>query len=462
VVLITIVHANKTVLIPLIYAFKEKISRHILVYDIDKVDTRYALELERGIQRLWEYYKLPPVSIEKIPIDEDSRSDLAEMQTLFSTKNDEVYYLNAAEADVTLLTVFSGYLLATGGIVLAYDKHDNTYNRITKSGISNHVVERSMMIEDFLMLMNEEYLEETPKKKIRASRKVLGDLFGDAKRMFKIRRLLQQQRYSEIVKLYPNMVESLKTLHLLDRPGHMKNDISLSAMGVYFEQFVFLYMDQFDFDDIKCGIKIAFEREKGNDRDVVVSNEFDILTIKENRVGLVECKIGDKFKTVETVYKSDALMDYFGDDSRSLIVNIQQDATPHLSNSRLNFSNDITLRANSKRIDIFNAFDLGKRKFSAAVEETFGVKKRLFLLGGELERSKKLLTLLERCGQEYRFIESEKKPILSDFEHWLSDEVHFYATGLIVDMEVPYYFTEMATDEKSVERVLSGLLDCDG
>jgi hypothetical protein len=33
---------------------------------------------------------------------------------------------------------------------------------------------------------------------------------------------------------------------------------------------------------------------------------------------------------------------------------------------------------------------------------------------------------------------------------------------LIVDMEVPYYFTEMATDEKSVESVLSGLLDCDG
>jgi hypothetical protein len=232
-------------------------------------------------------------------------------------------------------------------------------------------------------------------------------------------------------------------------------------MGVYFEQFIFLYMDQFDFDDIKCGIKIAFEREKESERDIVVSNEFDILTIKDNRIGLVECKIGDKFKTVETVYKSDALMDYFGDDSRSLIVNIQQDATPHLANSRLNFSNDITLRANSKRIDIFNAFDLGKRKFSAAVEETFGVKKRLFLLGGELERSKKLLTLLEECGQEYHFIESEKKPMLSDFEHWLDEEAHFYAIDLLIDIEVPHHFTEIATEEISVERVLSDLLDCD-
>jgi hypothetical protein len=52
--------------------------------------------------------------------------------------------------------------------------------------------------------------------------------------------------------------------------------------------------------------------------------------------------------------------------------------------------------------------------------------------------------------------------MLSDFEDWWNDDVHFYAIGVIVDMEIPYYFTEVATDEKPIESVLSDLLDCNG
>ncbi len=125
------------------------------------------------------------------------------------------------------------------------------------------------------------------------------------------------------------------------------------------------------------GVKIVFEHiEDDNSNMIDVSNEFDLLMIKNNRIGFVECKIGNRVNPLETIYKSDALMDYFGEDSRCLIVNIQPDPTPHLSNSKVQFGPSMKLRANKKRIEVFNAFDLGKKKFSSVIEEVFGVKRR--------------------------------------------------------------------------------------
>jgi len=458
-ILITIVHRNKTVLLPLIFAFKDEIKKHILVYDKDRDDTRFANELKTGIKKTWQQHTLPNVDIEMVSIDEDSHQDISSVKERFSKEDGASLYLNAAESDAALLTVISGHILSIGGKVLAYDKRDNTYNSISQTGFGNSPINVNMKINDFLTLMGEEYIDETNKVAIRENNDALLEIFGDAKRMFKIREMLKNGEARNVRERYPDMIKSLEQLNLADCPQHLNANTSYSQFGNYFEQFVYTHMDRFDFDDIKTGIRIAFEREKYDISDNVVSNEFDILTIKNNQIGIVECKIGDNINPSAVIYKNDALMDNFGDNSSCIIVNIQPDKTPHLAQSSLNFGDNLTLRANSKQIDIFNAFDLGKNKFSKMIRETFGVLPRRFLLGGHDLEMVTILQILKKTHQSYEDRHLQWGAKLSDYIDLLNDDEHFYAIELEIDIEPPKNFTlidhhnELQTNPSAIEQI---------
>jgi len=67
--LITIVHSHRTVLIPLIFHFRRKTRRHILVADVDRIDRRHAEELKSGIGKMRRMHQLPDVPIETVWVD---------------------------------------------------------------------------------------------------------------------------------------------------------------------------------------------------------------------------------------------------------------------------------------------------------------------------------------------------------------------------------------------------------
>jgi hypothetical protein len=289
VTLVTLVHPNKTVLIPIIFNFKEWIKKHILIYDSEHAS--YARELEEGIGKLSERYGLVPAVVETLVIDEDSRRDLSKIQERLALEEGEELYLNGAEADLAVFTILSGSLLARGGTVLAYDKEDNSYNAITQKGFENFPITQNMKIEDFLILMGEELIGETSKREIWERREALTTIFQDAKRMFRVRRLLQQRKFRELKTKYPGIFKSLKELEMVSDHKSLDRDSSLSSFGFFFEQFVFLSMERFDFDDIKCGAKIVFDRQKKETLpDTIVTNEFDILTIKKTVSALSSAK----------------------------------------------------------------------------------------------------------------------------------------------------------------------------
>lgn len=458
--LITIAHSNKTVLAPIIFNFKAQITKHIIIYDIDREDTRYALELKKGIESIWQKYRLPKVDIEMIAIDEDSRKDMVEIQKRLSKEQGSSLYLNASEADVSLLTILSGFVLSFGGTILAYDKQDNSYNKITQKGFENYPITESMNIDDFLRLLGEELIEEKSKQKIWENRKALETLFEDTKILFKVRKLLIHKQISQIKKSYPKIYKTLQELKLPHTVEMVEADSSLGGFGNLFEDFVFLFMSRFDFDDIKCGAKIVFERDKQGDKDTIVANEFDILTIKNNRIGLIECKIGNNIQPLPIVYKSDALMDYFGDDTRSLIIHIQ----PQTVDNRLVFQDGIKLRANSNLINIFNAFDIGKRKFTESIKETFGVLPKHFLLGGYDLEMLTIKQLLQKTGEKFSDRKLGWGAKLSDYRDILNDDEHFYAIELEIDITPPKHFTlidhhnALQDNPSSLEQILT-LLD---
>ena len=370
--LLTIVNAKKIELIPIIYEFLGEITRHILFYDRANLERQQALELKKSIEKITKKYGFSP-TIEMIEIDEDSKRDMEQIAKAFEGNRTNLY-LNGSGADVALFTVLSSIVLRNGGKVIAYDKEDNSYNLITQNGFENSKIERSMKIEDFLTLMGEEILEENNKEQIKTRAQSLELLYSDAKRMFNVRYYLKQRKTKELKKRYPKVVEPLKTLGIVDENMLIKGHEGFIKFGFLFEEFVFLQLESYDFDDIKVGVKICFDQEQVKHKKIEVTNEFDILTIKNNKIGFIECKIGDSHVPLDTIYKSDSIMEYFGETASSLIVNIERDKTPHLKKSKKNFSDAIIFRAKTKKVTIYNAFDMGKNSFKNKIKQAFGVE----------------------------------------------------------------------------------------
>ncbi len=369
--LLTIVHARRTDYLPIIYEFSGQITRHILFYDHDVVDKAYAEELKSSIERFNQKYKLS-TEIKMIEIDEDSKKDMQQIAEVFKGNSKEVY-LNGLGADVALFTVLSSIILSNDGKVLAYDSEDNSYNLITKNGFSNKQMEKNMNIDDFLILMGEEILYENSKKEIEENQEALLLLFSDVKRLFNIRFLLKQRKTKELKKRYSKLLNSLSQLKIIDEEGVMKGQEAFVRFGYLFEEFIYLQLKAFDFDDIKVGVKIRFDEQQVKRRQIEVTNEFDILTIKNNKIGFIECKIGDSLDPLGTIYKSDSIMDYFGASASSLIVNIERNKTPHLKHSKKNFGESLVYRAKTKKVSVYNAFDFSKNSFRSKIKEAFGV-----------------------------------------------------------------------------------------
>jgi len=369
--LLTIVHARRTDYLPIIYEFSEKITRHILFYDHDVVDKAYAQELKASIERFNQKYNLS-TEIKMIEIDEDSKKDMQQIAKVFKGKSREVY-LNGLGADVALFTVLSSIILSNDGKVIAYDGEDNSYNLITKNGFSNKRMEKRMNIDDFLVLMGEELLYENSKKEIEQNRDALMLLFSDFKRLFNVRFLLKQRKTKELKSRYPKLLNALSELNIINEQSVMKGQEAFVRFGYLFEEFIYLQLKEFDFDDIKVGAKIRFDEQQVKRRQIEITNEFDILTIKNNKIGFVECKMGDSLDPLGTIYKSDSIMDYFGESASSLIVNIERNKTPHLKNARKNFGASLIYRAKTKKVMVYNSFDFSKNSFRSKIKEAFGV-----------------------------------------------------------------------------------------
>jgi hypothetical protein len=370
--LLTIVHGRKVDYIPIIFEFKEKIKRHILFFDDGKEERAIANELKLSIENLNKKYGINTV-IKMIEIDEDSKKDMQQISQVFEGKSENIY-LNGAGSDTALFTVLSSIILRNNGQVVAYDKEENSYNLITQNGFSNKNIEHNMMLEDFMILMGEEILEELQIERIEVQKDALNLLFSDTKRLFNIRYFLKQRKTKELKKRYPKMLESLKQLGIVDDEYLIKGQEGFVKFGYIFEQFVYLQLEGFAFDDIKVGVKIRFDKGQVERRNIEVTNEFDILTIYENRVGFIECKLGDSSDPLETIYKSDSVMEYFGESASSMIVNIERNKTPHLKHSKRNFGHSILYRAKTKKVTVYNAFDFSKPTFRNRVSQAFSIE----------------------------------------------------------------------------------------
>lgn len=421
--LITTINREIYTLTPIIFELKEKIKKHILVYDSD--DKNIAKRVKTAIKELNLRYKLSQ-TITLIEVDEDSKSDMLQIQNRLKEESGTLY-LNATNADMALVVVLSGFVLHHNGKVIAYDAKENSYNLITKNGFTNHHINKSMKIEDFLTLSGYKLQEEIDKNEIYAFRKSILYIFHNFKEFFIVRNLLYKN-LSLFVKKYPIYANHLYNLGIMENGEVIK---PISYFGTLFEQFIFLQLAHYDFDDIKVGASINFHSIVDQETKLQVMNEFDILAIKNNHIYTVECKLGDNIHAQEIIYKSDSLLDYFGDYSKNLIMNIHQERQ---KGSKV-FKRLALLRAHSNNIDVYNEFDFEKERLHKQVENLFQVKKRMFLLGGYDLEMKTIKKLLKKRGENYRDKNLTWGASLSAYKEELKNNYHFYAIELIEDIQ---------------------------
>ncbi|SFV51998.1 hypothetical protein MNB_SM-7-1194 [hydrothermal vent metagenome] len=432
--LVTVINKDLNTLIPIIHEFKDKIEKHILIYDEANLEKELVSRAKKGIKKI-----SPDIKIELLKIDEDNKNDMIKIKKKLDKERD--LYLNATDSDISLVVLISGYILNRDGFVLSYDKFDNTYNKICKSGFKNYSIKNNLKLDDYFRYMGYKKIDEKRTKNIYKYSSQISYIFKSSQKFFFNHHILKKERIKKLDKAFK---EALIGLGIIDKKLHYIQE--KKSFGSLFEEFVFLKLEKYNFDDIKIGVEILFDEELN------ILNELDILAIKNNHIYVIECKLGSMFNSNEVIYKLDSILENFGEDAKGLIVNIQPDLDYFNNQNSLKklFSSNAYSRANYNNIAIYNDYIFNDNAFDELIREFFNISLKehkniknapVFLLGGydlEMLEIKKLLIKHNKFFIDKKLSWGAK---LSSYRDILHESTHYYGIELIEDIEPPKNYT---------------------
>ncbi len=359
--LISILGDFHSSVLPITYEFKEKITKHIIVYDDAHGDVKEAQRVLRGqraflaslSQNSKHHYEL-----ETIKIDEDSYTSMLGCFERIKRSSDAYgdIYLNATDGLSSIAIVLSSNLLAIGAKIIAYDRYANTYNLHTSSGMEKHRIEHNMDIESHLVLKGYTILQREDKESLQRRKKVIMELTKNLTRYKEFANEMQNKAFKN-VKNYGDYKKLLESI------GQTKQKF---IQGTVFEEYIYhLIVDNFDFDDVWVGTKVRFDEE--------VENEFDILMLKDNHLHTIECKLVNKLDGGHFVYKTELIMDYLDDDGKAMILSIGADNVRIISKKKksIQFTRGDKARANYGDIKIHQSRVFDEKAFLTDVRAWF-------------------------------------------------------------------------------------------
>jgi len=456
--LVTIISKDKA-FIPLLYHFKDEVATHILIYDIGEEEIEIALDTKKGLKKLSEIYNLN-YEIKLMPLDEDSKKDFSKIYKKLKEFSDLA--LNVAEADSLLVIMMSAFIMQMNGKIFTYDKFDNTFNEIYNKNCQLKKA-KNLKLNDYLTLLNYEIEDKKNAQDILKYKQAVLELFKNYP-VFKNQRML----------LKKNRLKSVYYKNLFKKAGVLEKKLNLQKLnGDIFEEFVFWNLYQLDVDDIWLNVKIVSEREG----EEAIKNEFDILMIKDNKIYIVECKFGNlAIKPDELIYKSDSLLSLFGEDTKGVIVYINdvKERIESIKNSTLpqdvkkkklfnlkkqQISKNLYIRALENNILILHDSKPDFKKFFKVIKDELGIKRRAFLLGGcDLEMAA-VARILKKYNQIYFNKNLSWGAKLSDYGEILQKDYCFYAIELKEDITPPKCYKridhhdDLSDNPSSIEQV---------
>jgi hypothetical protein len=298
-------------ILPISYEFKEKISKHIIVYDDSGHDVKKSWRMLRGQKAFME--SLPDNSKKKyeivtMQIDEDSYESINGCfeRILNMVSSPEKIYLNTTDGLSSIAIVLSSRFLDAGAKVISYDRYANTYNLHTSNNMVKHSIEHNMDIASHLLLKGYKLLSVTEKNELQQRKEIIFKLVKNLARYKEFTTLIQNNKAFNLA-AYDDYRELLEKINMADNKGFIQ--------GTVFEEYIYhLIKDNFDFDDVWTGVKVEYD-----DR---VENEFDILMIKDNHLHTIECKLVNGLNGEHFVYKTELIKDYLDDDGKAMILSI--------------------------------------------------------------------------------------------------------------------------------------------
>lgn len=348
-------------ILPITYEFKEKITKHIIVYDDAKGDVKKAKRILRGQKAFLSTFSQGSkhkYEIEAMQIDEDCYTSMLGCFQRIKKACDEYdnIYLNATDGLSSIAIVLSSNLLSIGAKVIAYDRYANTYNLHTLSGIEKFRIKNNMDIKSHLLLKGYTILLEEDKDGLQSRKDIILELTRDLSRYKEFSGLLQNKSLKDISGYHD--YKALLT--------GINNPNKKFIQGTVFEEYIYhLIVDHFDFDDVWVGTKVLFEE--------AVENEFDILMIKDNHLHTIECKLVNKLDGEHIVYKTELIMDYLDDDGKAMILSVGADNVRIISKKKklIQFTKGDKARAHYGDIAIHQNKTFNEKVFINDVREWF-------------------------------------------------------------------------------------------
>ncbi|MGJ0344777.1 DUF1887 family CARF protein [Aliarcobacter cryaerophilus] len=358
-ILISLLGIHDSSIYPILFEFKEKISKHIIIHDDSKYETNMIKKVLTSQEKFKDFYSLD-FKTYSIKIDEDSYDSINscyEEILKISNKNFEDIYFNATDGLVSSTLIFSSRLLEKGSKFIAYDIFDNGYNIVTKNSMQNKIISKNKDIYTHFMLKGYELLSIGSKIEAYKRKDIVMKICEDLTIYQEFAFFVQNRRYDEIDGFYEikNLLEKIDKLN--DR---------MFIQGTIFEEYIYwLVVDNFDFDHVMFNVKVEFKPQ--------FQNEFDVLMIKDNHLHVIECKLRKFLEGEEYVYKLDSVIDYLDDDGKGmiLVVGAENKRTTNFGNVKKSFTNGAKARAKASEILIHHSKEFDKNQFLKDIKSHF-------------------------------------------------------------------------------------------
>ena len=315
-ILVSILGDFHSSILPIFYDYKDKIDKHLLVYDDAKKDVQNAQSVNKGIRKFIKNRGSSVLGL-NYKLDEDSIEALNRCAEyiLTLTDNPKDIFINTTDGYSTLTTILNNKLFNKGVNFIAYDMFDNQYNILSLNALITTNIQNNLNIVDHFLLkgykIDKSFLKSFAEKNAKNIKKIFEKM---------------SDKYDDFVKLdssfYPTIADLRgKHEHIKQIILDMDSDFSKLSVknslftGTLFECYVYLLVKDMDFDDIEIGIEI-FRQYKNSS----IRNEFDILIMKDNHLHMIECKFRNFIKLDELVYKYIALANTIDEDGKMAIV----------------------------------------------------------------------------------------------------------------------------------------------
>lgn len=295
--------------LPLFYEFRDRLCKHIVVYDTSFSSQRANKKRVESLQKFCALNELQ-IDTEIFLVDEDSFGSINRLIVKLETLNDfDNVYVNTTDGLSNISILLGVKLLERGVKILSYDMYENSYNTTTLQGITTHKMSTHMSIKEHLLLKGFHVRDSSDKSFALKYEKEIRTLFEKHNSEYKeLRRDVTQNRVNK--SRYPKAMQLIKTMGLSTKTEQKE------ITGGLFEWYVYLLIKDLGFSDIEVGVIVedSFTKESS------IRNEFDILMMHENHLHMIECKFTRNIDLQALVYKYSTLLNLIDDDGRMMIL----------------------------------------------------------------------------------------------------------------------------------------------